>query len=173
MRQTTSRKLESIVPKEHKNTFSLYQEEEPNFSLSSSPKTGGAPADTAGAPAEPLAASPALTDAPPAPEEGKPMTKDESTWLVKKLVGILRYAGAMAIEVRGAVPDEAFEIVDKLQDELEAIAASLEPFLANKPEGEEEPAPEGEEEPVPEGEEVPAKEPAAEPKFKAKPAPVV
>lgn len=144
----TSRKLENIVPKEHRKTFSLYSEaDDTQFNLSASPKKD---ADNEGIPAEqePMAASPA-----PEPVEDKG-AKDQSTWLVKKLVGLLRYAGAMAIEVRGAVPDEAFEIIDKLQDELENIAASLEPFVSSKPQEEteqpveEEPSQETEEQPV-------------------------
>jgi hypothetical protein len=153
----TSRKLENIVPKEHRKTFSLYSEaDDTQFNLSASPKKD---AGNEGIPAEqePMAASPV-----PEPVEDKG-TKDQSTWLVKKLVGLLRYAGAMAIEVRGAVPDEAFEIIDKLQDELENIAASLEPFVSSKPQEEIETEQPVEEEPSQETEEQPVEtaEPAA------------
>lgn len=155
MRQTNSRILESIVPKEYKKTFSLYQEEEPQFSLSSSPKKPEEGMEQPEAQA-PLATSPAPADAPPV--EDKPAGKDQSTWLVKKLVGLLRYAGAMAIEVRGAVPDEALEIIDKLQDELENIAASLDPFVTTK-QAEEEPE-EPEAAPEEETEQMPDEQPA-------------
>lgn len=145
--QPSSRKLEGIVPKEYKKTFSLYQEEEPTkFNLSSSPNPGGNMGGTP-APANPNDTStdmglqqPAAqegTDTPPAEDD---KTKDQSSWVVKKLVGLLRYAGAMAVELRGAVPDEANEIVEGLQEQLEKIAASLDPFVTNKEaqEGEEE-----------------------------------
>ena len=165
--RTSSRILESIVPSEYKKTFSLYVEDEPQFSLSTSPKKvdGGDQSQN-------MSMTPPAPDAPVEPESvttaEKPAKGDESSWLIKKLVGILRYGGAMSTQLKGGVPDEAAEIIDKIEKELEAIAASLEPFITNKeakaPEGEENteapPVPDNStEEPV-----VPTTKPAFAPK---------
>jgi hypothetical protein len=122
-----SRKLESIVPKQYKKTFSLYHEDDTQFSLSSSPKKaeGGMSAQDSAPAAE------ATNDAPGVEQSIEPAKgdKDKSSWLIKKLVGTLRYAGAMSTEMRGAVPDEAMEIIEKLESELEELAKSLDPFV--------------------------------------------
>lgn len=154
--KTSSRILEDIVPKEFKSMFSLINEDEPTFNFAASPKkTNAAPEPGAAGQVDPNAPPPdAAQEAPQeTPPAGESSDGDKGKWLVKKMVGTLRYAGAMATEMRGALPEEAMEILDKLEKELEELSTALAPFTDQEEEAppEEEPAPEENQEAPPEG----------------------
>jgi hypothetical protein len=134
--KTQHRILESIVPTQHKKVFGLkYLEEEPKFNLAPSPKKAEMPVNNE---PDPLSVEPqTTTNTTPEPQDNK-ASAGESEWVIKKVVGMLRYAGSMSTQLRNSIPDEAYEIVDKLEKELEELAAQLEPYLLNAPEEDEE-----------------------------------
>ena len=124
--KTFARKLESAVPNEYRKSFAI-MEEEPKFNLAAAPakQMPDAPQDE----------MPPEGEAPPAPEETETPeastdeSPDETTWPIKKLVGVLRWAGALASLTRGANPQEAYEVLTKLQKELSEIEEQLKPFV--------------------------------------------
>jgi len=96
-------------------------------------------------------------------------TADEEPWEwnVKQLVGILRYAGAMASGLRGGTPEEGMEVIKKVMKDLLDIGDELKQYITEEPEEEgEEEMPEEEEGTIEEPEEETIEEPAVNKTFK-------
>lgn len=91
-------------------------------------------------------------------------TDDEPwEWNMKQLVGILRYAGAMASGLRGGTPKEGMEVIKKVMDDLLEIGDELKQYITEEDEVEELPIETPEETEVPEETDV-----EQEKKFKIK-----
>lgn len=123
--------LNDIVPKELKKTFSLMEEKDTKFTFQTSPKKpeAEAPVDDEFGSEEldaPEEAEAPIDEPDETPEAGD--DESETKWLIKKLVGTLKYAGAMATAIRGAMPSEAHEIVEKLITDLEEMDSALKPY---------------------------------------------
>ena len=131
--KTNNRFLEGIVPSQYKTQFGLIAEDgppAPDFKFKT-PKTDDVTKDDATKQPEKEPIDSSKQDPAPTTDKKPAGTNDQSKWLMKKLVGTLKYAGAMATEVRGSHADDAGEIndiVNKVIDDLKTISQSLEQY---------------------------------------------
>lgn len=125
--KTFNRRIEGIVPKTDRKTFYLPEAEDTQFNMAAAP-----PVQQQGMEQPPMEEQPVQDETPEAgtdtETEGRE-TPDAASWPIKKLVGLLRYAGAMSTQVRGAIPQEAFEVITKIENDLEEILEQLKPYV--------------------------------------------
>ena len=127
--KTYARSLEKIVPKNDKSIFYL-KEDEPEFDFAVAPPVTPDAEDMAmggDMGEEPMEMEPGPED--PGVEDEETPAGPEAEWPVKKFIGLLRYCGAMASQIDEDFPQQAYEIMQKIKEDIDQIAEELAPFV--------------------------------------------